>query len=403
MFIMAVEEGVRRGVPKAKTTEAWGLNKNAYSIYKKQYENDDLEPKKITGRPPEFNEEVHRAVCEINKRWRGRLTFDELSDHLKNEYDVDVSGSTIHYHFHKKGWRYRPRRHAPKLTEEHMLNRSSFAMKLYKVLGEVQLARQRGEDDTVMYIDIDEKNFKQYHKGAKQKICPEEIEEGIGGQKGRTPVPNTNNTPQLMFMSAVALPNQKRGFDGRVGIWPFAVWEHAARTSKNRPAGTPLLKGYNVTHAETIEMIKVNLWPAIQEKARGWAKKVVIQMDNATPHRRALPELEAWGRTLTPPVEFWMQPAQSPDMNLNDLCFFSSLKSAIYKPEHPDDYFRTLEEMKERIDAKYASYHSADRVEKFWAIKYQVAQTIYLENGGNQYKLPHGVMAPRNAAATRGA
>ena len=66
-------------------------------------------------------------------------------------------------------------------------------------------------------------------------------------------------------------------------------------------------------------------------------------------------------------------------------------------------YFRTLEELKERIDAKYASYHSADRVEKFWAIKYQVAQTIYLENGGNQYKLPHGVMAPRNAAATRGA
>ena len=143
LFIMAVDEGFRRGVPKAKTTEAWGLHKNAYSVYKKQYEDDDLEPKKIPGRPPEFNEEVHRAVCEINKRWRGRLTFDELSDHLKNEYDVDVSGSTIHYHFHKKGWRYRPRRHAPKLTEEHMLNRSSFAMKLYKVLVEVQLARQR--------------------------------------------------------------------------------------------------------------------------------------------------------------------------------------------------------------------------------------------------------------------
>ena len=62
MFIMAVEEGDRRGVPKAKTTEAWGLNKNAYSVYKKQYENDDLEPKKITGRPPEFNEEVRKYV-----------------------------------------------------------------------------------------------------------------------------------------------------------------------------------------------------------------------------------------------------------------------------------------------------------------------------------------------------
>ena len=62
MFIMAVEEGVRRGVPKAKTTEAWGLHKNAYSVYKKQYEDDDLEPKKITGRPPEFNEEVRKYV-----------------------------------------------------------------------------------------------------------------------------------------------------------------------------------------------------------------------------------------------------------------------------------------------------------------------------------------------------
>ena len=62
MFIMAVEEGDRRGVPKAKTTEAWGLNKNAYSVYKKQYEDGDLEPKKITGRPPEFNEEVRKYV-----------------------------------------------------------------------------------------------------------------------------------------------------------------------------------------------------------------------------------------------------------------------------------------------------------------------------------------------------
>ena len=58
LFIMAVDEGFRRGVPKAKTTEAWGLHKNAYSVYKKQYQDDDLEPKKIPGRPPEFNEEV---------------------------------------------------------------------------------------------------------------------------------------------------------------------------------------------------------------------------------------------------------------------------------------------------------------------------------------------------------
>ena len=62
LFIMAVDEGFRRGVPKAKTTEAWGLHKNAYSVYKKQYEDDDLEPKKITGRPPEFNEEVRKYV-----------------------------------------------------------------------------------------------------------------------------------------------------------------------------------------------------------------------------------------------------------------------------------------------------------------------------------------------------
>jgi hypothetical protein len=64
-----------------------------------------------------------------------------------------------------------------------------------------------------------------------------------------------------------------------------------------------------------------------------WAKKITNQMDNAMPHagNGNLDRLNKYGATLTPKVELNLQPANSLDTKLNDLCFFRSLASAMSK------------------------------------------------------------------------
>ena len=53
-------------------------------------------------------------------------------------------------------------------------------------------------------------------------------------------------------------------------------------------------------------------------------------MDNARPHVGVglLERLNTWGATLKLKVAFITQPSNSPNTNLNDLCFFNSLASA---------------------------------------------------------------------------
>lgn len=51
---------------------------------------------------------------------------------------------------------------------------------------------------------------------------------------------------KIIFLTAVARPrfdySRNRFFDGKIGIWPFAVQEEAHRTSKNRTKGTQVTK-----------------------------------------------------------------------------------------------------------------------------------------------------------------
>ena len=61
-------------------------------------------------------------------------------------------------------------------------------------------------------------------------------------------------------------------------------------------------------------------------------------MDNARAHVGGdlVAEMNAFGATKKPKVRIELQPANSPDTNINDLCFFSSLASAVSKVRTPD-------------------------------------------------------------------
>ena len=81
---------------------------------------------------------------------------------------------------------------------------------------------------------------------------------------------------------------------------------------------------------------------------------VFVQMDTTRPHVKRIADLERIGKTRKringkqmPLIKFVLQPANSPDTNLNDLCFFRSLSKLVQEHE------REIE-------------HSAANRDKFW-------------------------------------
>ena len=125
------------------------------------------------------------------------------------------------------------------------------------------------------------------------------------------------------------------------------------------------------------KMLKEKVIPAICEKM-SWAKEVVIQMDNARAHIGGdlVDEVNAFGATKKPKVRIELQPANSPDTNINDLCFFSSLASAVSKVHTPDP-----EALAKAVEDKYWTWHSTAKLAKLWQLKTAVCGCIWSNNG----------------------
>lgn len=138
-----------------------------------------------------------------------------------------------------------------------------------------------------------------------------------------------------MFLVAVARPRwdayRHRVWDGKVGLWPFVVYEPAERSSKNCPVGTLELKTCTVDRDVYRQALCRIVIPRIKA-SWPFGKRVVLQHDNAKPHVDADdPEVlvacteGGWKMSISP------QPANSPDYNANDIGFFASLQSLQHK------------------------------------------------------------------------
>ena len=124
-------------------------------------------------------------------------------------------------------------------------------------------------------------------------------------------------------------------------------------------------------------------------KGGQWAKKIIIQADNATPHKASIQRRNVHGANSVPPIEIIKQPSQSSDTNLLDLCFFSSLKSRIAKYRSLTD----LLQLRDKAREGYATWHSEAKLVKLWALKTAVMRRIVAYDGENQFKMPNDVVA----------
>jgi hypothetical protein len=123
----------------------------------------------------------------------------------------------------------------------------------------------------------------------------------------------------------------------------------------------------------------VRRWP---QEHRG--KTIYIQQDNAPSH---VPVNDEEFRTAVAQtgldIRLINQPANSPDLNVLDLGFFSSLQSLTY-----DRISRNLDDLIANVENEFANY-DADTLNRVFLTLQGCLIEVMKDGGGNRYKIPH--------------
>ncbi len=263
----------------------------------------------------------------------------------------------------------------PRLSEEHKARRIVFCVDHLK-----QSCVSNSDVPSFFFpafediVHVDEKIFRVDKIRRKYLLAPDELPPPRATQ-------NKRFIGQLMFLAAVAKPRRvgNKWWDGKLGIWPFAVPVPAKRSSRNRLRGTPVLTGVSVTAATFRVMLDTKLRPALLAK---WPKNqpvVRIQQDNAPAHPPAGHWFACGGLT----VEFVCQPAQSPDLNVLDLGYFNAIQALQQQRRS-----KTLEDLVLAVEESFVEL-KREALENVFYTWVACMEQVMLEAGGNQYKIPH--------------
>ena len=135
-------------------------------------------------------------------------------------------------------------------------------------------------------------------------------------------------------------------FDGKIGLWRTGHYEIAQKKSKNRNAGTEYFVDDTINHENYFSTMEDSVFPHLRaagEKLN--LPKIELQDDNATPHKKARPQLNELGSSYNRGTKIAMkdQPARSPDLNVLDLYVWRVLQKAVDK--------KTIRNDKELLEA----------------------------------------------------
>ncbi|XP_041995853.1 uncharacterized protein LOC121745970 [Salvia splendens] len=232
-------------------------------------------------------------------------------------------------------------------------------------------------------VHIDEKWFYMTKASDRYYLLPDKIEPYRSIQSKRF-------INKVMFMCAVSRPhfdsNGELLFDGKYGIFPFTTQVAAQRNSKNRVRGTLETKPINSVNKEIMKDCIINqIVPAIKAKwPASSCKDIIIQQDNAKPH--IMPndqEFKEAANTDGFNIKIVCQPPNSPDTNVNDLCFFRAIQSL-----QDDKSTKNVDDLLKNVVASFdeLSPHTLDSV--FLTLQSCLTEILRVK-GGNNYKIPH--------------
>ena len=255
--------------------------------------------------------------------------------------------------------------------------------------------------DNLNTVHLDEKWFYLMHNGRRCRVFPDK--DGMIKMPGSPKVYHKSRMPKLMFLCACAVPRPCYEFDGKCAIHFFGQMRKAKRSCARTgtEAGvTDVIDTMKIDTACYWEMMRDFVLPAIV-KAMWWFGKdavdadgnptpeagtiLYIQHDGAPAHTSATSRKE-WAKLQTIwaqkgwTIDITTQPAQSPDLNMNDLAFFNSLQSDV-----SCKYHTKIGELRDSVLEAWREYPAA-RLESCWRSIYNVYRGILDDNGGHDYK-----------------
>lgn len=221
--------------------------------------------------------------------------------------------------------------------------------------------------------------------------------------------PSKRFIAKVMFLAAVARPrydyDRKRGFDGKIGIFPIIEHRAAQRTTQNQKKGDVIMVPLTVDKNVYSNLLKTKVIPAIKATWPGMYTHVIhfpasvlsatnavfnagvrnrtlwIQQDNASPH------VHGEAAALEASVDGWdirvrRQPAMSPDMNVLDLGFFNAIQAVQHKKQAYSipDLVKAVQEAYDQMEVR--------TLEKCFLTLQAVMEQTMLAGGGNEYALP---------------
>ena len=288
-----------------------------------------------------FSVQAAAKLVELNDKNWGRLSCKKLAGKMR-EAGFDCSVDTVRRWCSILGASRRRRYIRPKLTLRQKCDRLTWAIDHYD-------KHSRKFKDHFNTCHGDEKWFYLLKDGTVCRVFPKYVQNEQGEIERTVSLPadsalyHKSRAPKVMFLAVVARPRPEYAFDGRIGLWPFTLQRKAkrsdARTGTVR-GETDILEAVNVTAEEyrnvvlkkdgVFDMIRRKMWWYRRNSGKPEAGRTVYyQHDGARPHtaKANAKQFAAHGKKKGFDIVVTTQPAQSPDLNCNDLAFFASLQS----------------------------------------------------------------------------
>jgi len=308
---------------------------------------------------------------------------------------LEIPQSSLMYILKEKGSVFR--RHSnslkPKLTAENQAARLQHALSKID-LNTTTTTSTRSENPTAKFlplfdeVHVDEKWFYLCRDGENYIII-------YGEEPPKRYVSHKSHITKVMFLCAQARPRQlhnRQWWDGKIGIWPIGEYTVAQRGSANRPAGAEEFTKQSIDRDKYREMMINDVVPAIQSKfptsEQSRYGTIYIQQDGAPSHIPTKNENDMWYEEmealgLTDSIKLVTQPANSPDVNINDLGFFNALQ-AMYHSYCPMNSLELIE----MVTMCYNEYPT-NKINRIWLTYQSCLNEIIKCNGHNNYKIPH--------------
>jgi len=204
-----------------------------------------------------------------------------------------------------------------------------------------------------------------------------------------------------MFLAAIGRP--RSNFDGRVALIPLVEKKVQQKTSCVRQAGEEFEAPITMGKKEFISLMMNKVVPQAVVKARGWARKIVIQMDNAGGHGGARDRTKGTLATLQQWAErqyagsgiqflFRSQPARSPDLNALDLGAWTSLNAVTQKVKLEGQYNEggtQVERLRRRVEEAWEEWGSREKIGAIFQTLELVWKLVVQHEGDNRFLIPH--------------